>query len=173
MCNFDTFCFLHSYKISTSLKRRYKTQALCVGRHHGVAGFEIMAHRPHTQLPADYKQYLTNIGPTAFWDITPWHIHLHLHGLPIFPKMVDETRSQYLVNTSSPLHHPSQLSLRLPDHTPCSLHHPHPAPIHCLFNPLNPELNPICYLLAILAAHHFLHVSRIRVKLLTLRWLMS
>ena len=35
-------------------------------------------------------------------------------------------------------------------------------------NPLNPKLNPICYLLALLA-HHFLHVSRIRVKLLTLR----
>ena len=27
---------------------------------------------------------------------------------------------------------------------------------------LNPELNPICYLLALLGAHHFLHVSRIR-----------
>ena len=37
------------------------------------------------------------------------------------------------------------------------------------FNPLNPELNPICYLLALLGAHHFLHVSRIRVKSLTLR----
>jgi len=37
------------------------------------------------------------------------------------------------------------------------------------FNPLKPELNPICYLLALLGAHHFLHVSRIRVKLLTLR----
>ena len=35
-------------------------------------------------------------------------------------------------------------------------------------NPLNPELNPICYLLALIA-HHFLHVRRIRVKLLTLR----
>jgi len=31
-------------------------------------------------------------------------------------------------------------------------------------NPLNAELNPICYLLALLGAHHFLHVSRIRVK---------
>ena len=39
-------------------------------------------------------------------------------------------------------------------------------------NPLNPELNPICYLLALLA-HHFLHVSRIRVKSLTLRLLVS
>ena len=37
------------------------------------------------------------------------------------------------------------------------------------FNPLKPELNPICYLLALIGAHHFLHVSRIRVKLLTLR----
>jgi len=41
------------------------------------------------------------------------------------------------------------------------------------FNPLNAELNPICYLLALLGAHHFLHVSRIRVKLLTFRLLMS
>ena len=40
-------------------------------------------------------------------------------------------------------------------------------------NPLNPQLNPICYLLALLGAHHFLHVSRIRVKSLTFRLLMS
>ena len=38
-----------------------------------------------------------------------------------------------------------------------------------VLNPLKPELNPICYLLALLGAHHFFHVSRIRVKLLTLR----
>ena len=38
---------------------------------------------------------------------------------------------------------------------------------------LYPELNTICYLLALLGAHHFLHVSRIRVKLLTFRLLMS
>ena len=42
-----------------------------------------------------------------------------------------------------------------------------------MFNPLNAELNPICYLLALLGAHHFLHVSRIRVKSLTLRLLIS
>ena len=41
-------------------------------------------------------------------------------------------------------------------------------------NPLKPELNPICYLLAaLLGARHFLHVSRIRVKLLTFRLIMS
>ena len=31
-------------------------------------------------------------------------------------------------------------------------------------NPLNAELNPICHLLALLGAHHILHISRIRVK---------
>jgi hypothetical protein len=40
------------------------------------------------------------------------------------------------------------------------------------FKPLSPELNPICYLLALLA-HDILHDSRVRVKSLTLRLLMS
>ena len=42
-----------------------------------------------------------------------------------------------------------------------------------MLNPLSPELNPSCYLLALLGAHHFLHVSRIRVRLLTFKLLMS
>jgi hypothetical protein len=37
-----------------------------------------------------------------------------------------------------------------------------------LFNPLNAELNPICHLLALLA-HHILHGSRIRVKIIPLQ----
>ena len=45
--------------------------------------------------------------------------------------------------------------------------------VYLQLNPLKPELNPICYLLALLGAHYFLHVSRIRVKLLTFRRLMS
>ena len=45
-------------------------------------------------------------------------------------------------------------------------------PKEYILNPLKPELNPICYLLALLA-HHFLHVSRIRVKSLTIRLLIS
>jgi hypothetical protein len=43
--------------------------------------------------------------------------------------------------------------------------------LYCL-NHLSPELNAICYLLALLA-HDFLHVSRIRVKSLTRMLLMS
>jgi len=34
-----------------------------------------------------------------------------------------------------------------------------------LLNPLNAELNPICHLLALLGAHHILHISRIGVKM--------
>ena len=45
--------------------------------------------------------------------------------------------------------------------------------IYAYINPLNAELNPICYLLALLGVHHFRHISRIRVKSLTLRLLMS
>jgi hypothetical protein len=33
-----------------------------------------------------------------------------------------------------------------------------------LINPLNGQLNPIRHFLALLGAHHILHVSRIRVK---------
>jgi hypothetical protein len=33
-----------------------------------------------------------------------------------------------------------------------------------IFNPLKAELSPTCHLLALLEAHHILHVSRIRVK---------
>jgi hypothetical protein len=33
-------------------------------------------------------------------------------------------------------------------------------------NSLNTKLNPICHLLALLGAHHLLHVSRVRVKIL-------
>jgi len=37
--------------------------------------------------------------------------------------------------------------------------------LHTLpFNPLNAELNPICHLLALLGAHHIIHVGKIRVK---------
>ena len=47
-------------------------------------------------------------------------------------------------------------------HTPLQCYGTHNTE-QCI-NPLNAELNPICYLLALLGTHHFLHVSRIRVK---------
>jgi len=41
------------------------------------------------------------------------------------------------------------------------------------FNTLNSQLNPICHLLALLGAHHILHVSRVRVKHFFLKHLYS
>jgi len=38
--------------------------------------------------------------------------------------------------------------------------------LELFFNPLNAKLNPICHLLALLVAHHILHVSSIRVTYL-------
>jgi hypothetical protein len=35
---------------------------------------------------------------------------------------------------------------------------------HYYINPLNTELNPIRHLLALAGGHHFVYVSRIRVK---------
>jgi hypothetical protein len=37
-------------------------------------------------------------------------------------------------------------------------------PASISFNLLNVNLNPICHLLALLGAHHILHVGRIRVN---------
>ena len=42
----------------------------------------------------------------------------------------------------------------------------HDVRIPEIFNPLNAQLNPICHLLALLGAHHILHVSRIRLKMI-------
>jgi hypothetical protein len=38
-----------------------------------------------------------------------------------------------------------------------------------ILNTLNAELNPICHLLALIGAHHILHVIRIRISLVS-RW---
>ena len=37
--------------------------------------------------------------------------------------------------------------------------------IERFLNPLNTELNPICHLLALAGAHHFVHVSRLRLNI--------
>jgi hypothetical protein len=44
-----------------------------------------------------------------------------------------------------------------------------PQPFFCsntFLNPLNAKLNSICHLLALLEAHHILHVSRIRINII-------
>jgi hypothetical protein len=41
-------------------------------------------------------------------------------------------------------------------------------PFNQYINPLNAELNPICHLLALLEAHPILHISRIRVNIISM-----
>jgi hypothetical protein len=45
---------------------------------------------------------------------------------------------------------------------PLSKIHMTQKPIFC-FNPSNAKLNPICHWLALVGAHHILHVSRVRL----------
>ena len=41
---------------------------------------------------------------------------------------------------------------------------------YSVINTSNAELNPVCRLLALLAAHHILHLSRIRVNTESKKW---
>jgi len=90
------------------------------------------------------------------------------HDLPLFLLFIDYEKAYDSVNTDKLW---EMMDNKIPNYLLNT--------IKCIyrntkvrFNPLKPELNPICYLLALLA-HHFLHVSRIRVKSLTIRLLMS
>jgi hypothetical protein len=98
-----------------------------------------------------------------------WVTCKSVHGGPYFPYMCDWS---YIVSVLTCSHH---IHLT-PTTPPPSYSRPRFADVSCvplqLFNPLSPELNSICYLLALLGAHHFLHVSRMRVKSLILRLLM-
>ena len=91
-----------------------------------------------------------------------------------------------LIKSQTSLSHPTPFHPSfIPTHTSTSYSYMHSfilnvykATLHSWraeshLNPLNDKLNPICCLPALLGAHHFLHVSRIRVKSLTLRLLMS
>jgi len=46
-------------------------------------------------------------------------------------------------------------------HGICTVEYDSNMMTHLKFNSLKAELNPICYLLTLLGAHHFPHVSRI------------
>jgi len=139
--------------------------------------------------------------PLILWNPgVHYRIHTCPPPVPILSQLdpVHNPTSHFLkvhlniILSSMPGSHQWSLSLRFPHQNPThasSLPHTHymPRPSHSSrfdhpnsiewgvqnIKPLKPELNPICYLLALLGAHHFLHVSRIMVKLLTLRLLMS
>ena len=94
----------------------------------------------------------------------------NLHKLQSFPTFMYIGALSFPISIHAQIFTRSLVPLYLRSHLAFPLSHSHSC--KASINPLNPKLNPICYLLALLA-HSFLHVSRIRVKSLTLRLLMS
>ena len=92
-----------------------------------------------------------------------------------FPIPISQTEESVSIAMTSPLLTGREVVLvsYVQDNTKCIKNSVQQNAEFLNVNLLNSELNPICYLLALLGAHHFLHVSRIKVKLLTFRLLMS
>jgi hypothetical protein len=124
-------------------------------------------------------QIRSGASPCSLWDF--WWIIWECYRVPPPPGFWFST-----LNTASLILHTHSVIISkcsmiivsswLKIYTECTLiirvNEPYQVPLEREVNPLKPELNPICYLLALLA-HHFLHVSRIRVNSLTIRLLMS
>jgi len=68
-------------------------------------------------------------------------------------KMVDIEQSYRWLNSGDIKRETESTIVAAQDQAMCTIY----------FNPLNAELNPICHLLALLGAHHILHVSRLKV----------
>ena len=74
----------------------------------------------------------------VYWNFARWRLEISFHRILTqwkFPAYTEVLISPYPDQEGSKLQWPN-------------------------FSSLNPELNPICYLLALLGAYHFLHVSR-------------
>jgi len=116
---------------------------------------------------------LSQLDPvhTPTYQFLMIHLNIILPSMPGFPKWFLSLRFPHQ-NTVYAFPFPHMRYMARPSHS--YLYHPNNIGRGVqIINPLNPELNPISYVLALLGAHHFHHVSRIRVKSLTLRLLMS
>ena len=119
----------------------------------------------------DTTIFATHEDPTVAKLNLPEHLHIIEKWLKKWKVKVKESKSSHIKFTLRKGHCPAvNINQTIVPQTEV-VKYPGTA-LRSQVNPLNPELNPICYLLALLA-HHFLHVSRIRVKSLTLRLLMS
>ena len=98
---------------------------------------------------------LTVVGGMVLEHYGP--VLIHNNALVYYYKPVENQISVHKLSTCGDKRYPINLKVHLPNLFLDS---------NNALNPLNAELNPICHLLASLGAHHFLHVSRIRVNLL-------
>ena len=166
-------------KPHTHTHARARARARTHKRTHARAHAHTNAHtlaRAHIQTHAHAHKQTQNRYARLYARLTTIQLSLQtrvlLGNLPVnvlsetLPTVYRHERSIAITNCTHFTPVDSTLTLFNQNHTLTNYF----LKIH--FNPLNPELNTICYLLALLA-HHFLHVSRIRVKSLTLRLLMS
>ena len=110
------------------------------------------AHSPTSKMEDHHSSsvcdYIFNIFATTF----------HIRRPSVHPQPEDEPRrgdrDPLIMENSHLLYRKNKLSFRYKVKNKTA---------HAI-NPLNAELNPICHLLALLGAHHILHVSRVRVK---------
>ena len=123
--------------------------------------------------PSENEIYSDSVSLSVFWNIVASNFHNRFVRLFILLNIFSNYIHSYIIVSS--------INLPLPEHNntqpvffrvQLSNAHSFIWRLGNDFNPLNTELNPICSLLALLA-HHFLHVSRIRIKSLTIRLLMS
>jgi len=120
----------------------------------------VLATRPVYQLADEEEQVLYGLLLQVLEGGIEYFIHIYIYIFIHSFSSLSYDRSKASTKASSPHSAIQSFLFQMRVSSP-------------FLNPLNPELNPICCLLALLEAHHFLHVSRIRVKLLTLRLLMS
>jgi hypothetical protein len=117
----------------------------------------ILSHVNPVHTPTSYflKIHLNTILPSMPASAKRSLSLRFLHQNPVHTSPLPHMRYMLCPSHSSQFYHPNNIWWAVQ-----------------IINPLSPELNPICYLLALLG-HHFLRVSRIRVKSLTLTLLMS
>ena len=109
--------------------------------------------------------------PCILWNLK---IHYYLHKSPMCVSVLSQIDAAHtLPATSFNAHFNIILPSTSRHNFNCNCNVSSVSVSHKHVNPLNAELNPICCLLALLGAHCFLNVSRLRVKSLTLRLLMS
>jgi len=91
----------------------------------------------------------------------------NLAGLTVNCAAVDIRQSRLLIHIGRKQSRKFETSVKMGDHESSKSRISRLSNIEIHFNPLNAEFNPICHLLALLGAHHILHISRVRVNLPT------